>query len=130
MKCFVHHNAEASSVCKNCGKAMCIDCSSYSQHSGICPECRRIGFIKEREGLREALSKKISGIVILGIIAIAIIVGSITYGPPGIAAVALFPMIPIGFGVSKCKKYKARIDFLSTEICKLELALNRGSGTI
>lgn len=48
MRCFIHNDAEAISVCKRCGKAMCAKCSAYSGHSGVCPECRRDDFIKER----------------------------------------------------------------------------------
>ena len=48
MRCFIHNDVEAISVCKRCGKAMCPKCSAYSGHSGICPECRREDFIKER----------------------------------------------------------------------------------
>jgi hypothetical protein len=28
MKCFIHHSSDAVAVCKNCGKALCPDCSS------------------------------------------------------------------------------------------------------
>ncbi|MBO7214293.1 MAG: hypothetical protein J6V66_02225 [Clostridia bacterium] len=48
MRCFIHNEVEAISVCKRCGKAMCANCSAYSGHSGICPECRRNNFIAER----------------------------------------------------------------------------------
>lgn len=47
MRCFIHNEAEAIATCKRCGKAMCAQCSAYSNHSGVCPECRRDDFIDE-----------------------------------------------------------------------------------
>lgn len=40
MKCFIHEDREAIAVCKDCGKAMCRNCSAFTNHSGLCPECR------------------------------------------------------------------------------------------
>ncbi len=34
-------NKEAIAACRKCGKGMCANCSAYSGHSGICPECRK-----------------------------------------------------------------------------------------
>lgn len=48
MKCFIHTNKEAIAACRKCGKGMCEECSSYSGHSGICPECRKEELIQER----------------------------------------------------------------------------------
>ena len=47
MKCFIHNEVEAIAACRKCGKGMCQDCSAYSGHTGICPECRRQEFILE-----------------------------------------------------------------------------------
>ncbi len=47
MRCFIHREKDAIATCRICGKGMCDNCSAYSNHSGICPECRRIGFINE-----------------------------------------------------------------------------------
>lgn len=47
MKCFIHNEVEAVAACRKCGKGMCQDCSAYSGHTGICPECRRQEFILE-----------------------------------------------------------------------------------
>ena len=41
MKCFIHNGRDAIATCKKCGKAMCADCSAYSGHSGVCPQCRK-----------------------------------------------------------------------------------------
>ena len=49
MKCFIHEQQEAIAVCEKCGKGMCGECSAYSAHSGICPECRRKDFIEEKK---------------------------------------------------------------------------------
>ena len=67
MRCFIHNEAEAIATCKRCGKAMCAKCSAYSNHSGVCPECRRIDFIKEvkenNEDIKEFKKQKISNVV-------------------------------------------------------------------
>ncbi len=51
MKCFMHPQKEAIAACRNCGKGMCADCSSYSSHSGICPACKKEELIMERKQL-------------------------------------------------------------------------------
>ena len=51
MKCFVNINEEAIAACRHCGKGMCANCSAYSGHSGICPECRKKEFEKEVSNL-------------------------------------------------------------------------------
>ncbi len=63
MRCFIHTNIEAIAACRRCGKGMCENCSAYSGHTGICPECRREDFIKEVAQIKtqaEELSKKIT----------------------------------------------------------------------
>lgn len=47
MRCFIHTNVEAIAACRRCGKGMCENCSAYSGHTGVCPECRRNDFIAE-----------------------------------------------------------------------------------
>ena len=39
MRCFIHDEAEAVSVCKKCGKPMCASCSKHGSKDNICPEC-------------------------------------------------------------------------------------------
>ena len=41
MSCFIHKSKEGVAVCKQCGKNMCVECSSLVEHSGICPTCYR-----------------------------------------------------------------------------------------
>ncbi len=68
MKCFIHASKEAVAVCRKCGKAMCDDCSSYSGHSGICPECRKKEFeaeVVQNEGMRKKLKwEMIKGVAV------------------------------------------------------------------
>ena len=47
MRCFFHEAKEAIAACRKCGKGMCVDCSSYDNHSGICPNCKKEDFKKE-----------------------------------------------------------------------------------
>ena len=57
MNCFIHPAKEASSVCKKCGKAMCINCSAYSNHSGICPACKKEEYEIEQSILINSLKQ-------------------------------------------------------------------------
>ncbi len=41
MSCFIHKKKEGVAVCKQCGKNMCVECSSLVEHTGICPTCYR-----------------------------------------------------------------------------------------
>lgn len=72
MRCFIHPQTEAIAVCKRCGKAMCDDCSSYSGHSGICPECRLNEFRMEEDLLKKKIIKAIVTATIIGIAGIAL----------------------------------------------------------
>lgn len=137
MKCFIHTGQEAISVCKRCGKAMCADCSSYSQHSGICPECRRDDFIKERTSLQEKLrvnmrSIVVSCIVIVLSIALAIWLMVGVIGNLGAIAFILTAAFAIRVAVLfiRRKPIINRVDFLTGEIDKLTLSLGKGTGTI
>ena len=79
MRCFIHNNVEAIATCKICGKAMCADCSAYSSHSGICPQCRKEQFTNEVDTklkliyeLEREMTKRIwytilTGITIIGL---------------------------------------------------------------
>lgn len=137
MKCFIHTTQEAISVCKRCGKAMCADCSSYSQHSGICPECRREDFIKERAVLQENLSSNMRSIVLCSIaivltlaLAIWLIAGVIgSLGAIVFIATAAF-VIRVIMLFTRRKPMLERVDFLTGEINKLTVSLGKGTGTI
>lgn len=136
MKCFIHLTDEGIAVCKKCGKAMCMNCSAYSNHSGICPECRRDEFIKERED--KQLERKqnktafYSTIVLAVIITFAVIWASVTLYP-----VLLFFLVGSFFFVNHAitlskrdKEIEKEIAALTTEIDKLSAALKRGASII
>lgn len=57
MRCFIHNSVEAIAACRRCGKGMCSNCSAYSGHTGICPECRRNDFIVEATGKRQRVAQ-------------------------------------------------------------------------
>lgn len=70
MKCFIHGDREARAICLICGKAMCIDCSAYTGHSGKCPSCYLGEFRKQKNG-------KLTLITFMVIFAIAATVASV-----------------------------------------------------
>ena len=119
MRCFIHRTEEAVATCKQCGKAMCIDCSAYSEHTGICPECRRKGFIVKRNQITDQIAtlrqEKIQAIVF--------------------AVLLCFLIIPIFMGIYKAvtrtnsiNKLEEQAFWFDTEIQKLNKALSIGRG--
>lgn len=136
MKCFIHINDEAVAVCKQCGKAMCGNCSAYTNHSGICPECRRTEFIQECNILSLKLKKNKASIaasiavaavfavsavvlaVIVHVILLALLAGTLAFG---IRIICLY---------NTRKPFNVRIAYLSEEIAKLNVALNRSRSII
>ncbi len=136
MKCFIHMDTEAVSVCKHCGKAMCINCSSYSQHNGICPECKLDEYIEERNELYDALQKNKSSIikssvfaVLLAVIAVFLGVKVTVYCYALLVGTLAFA-IRIAVLVVRRKPINERVEFLTDEIDKLTLALQKGSRSI
>lgn len=137
MKCFIHVDKEAVAACKNCGKGMCADCSAYSGHSGICPECRKAEFEKELARLKTEVSEDRTKMTWFCIAAALIIIAAIV-----ISIVAktvwgmLIVLIDIYFAVKIVSKAKEinettkRINYLTGEITKLNKALASGSGLI
>jgi hypothetical protein len=100
---------------------MCADCSSYSGHSGICPQCRK----KELENNLVSKSREVDELKwpIIGwtIFAIGLcwtIIGGI-YG--GVKAYNR---------ASEKRDAEAEMVFLKKEIDKLNRALKQGRGTI
>ena len=136
MKCFIHISQEAISVCKRCGKAMCADCSAYSGHSGICPECRRDEFIKERASLNKRLSENMRSIVLSCIIIVLSIALAIwlTISVHKLFAVIFIATIVFAIRVLilfiRRKPMIGRVNFLTGEIDKLTLSLSKGTGII
>lgn len=110
MRCFIHNNEEAIAACKICGKGMCANCSAYSGHTGICPECKKTEYEKERSNLlgeKTIIPWKIAGWTLVSITIIGAIIG-----------------IPMIFcRVKDLNKINNRIDYLNSEINKLDQAL-------
>lgn len=136
MRCFIHSNVEAIAVCKKCGKAMCTNCSSYSGHSGICPECRRDEYIAERKNLISERKSNTASIVkssllaaVFAIVAIALAVAVTVYGAALLLGTLIFA-IRIMVLVTRRKPITDQIDYLDNEISILTTNLNKGSGTI
>ncbi|MDE7330168.1 MAG: hypothetical protein K2N30_03605 [Clostridia bacterium] len=136
MKCFIHINEEAISVCKKCGKAMCVNCSAYSGHSGICPECRREEYIAESARLNAELNRNKSSFIISIVLAVIFAVVAIVLA---IKLGAFFAVLLVGtvvFAVriliilKRRKPLTERLSYLTGEINKLGLALRRGTANI
>ena len=119
MKCFIHMNQDAVATCKKCGKAMCVNCSAYSGHSGICPECRVAEFKEERSknGARISSLKSEMGFgLFLSIIGIVLIV-------------PFFIGLYRYFGrKNECLVLEARNRTLDGEINRLESVLSKRGG--
>ena len=60
MKCFIHVEKEAVAACRKCGKGMCENCSAYTGHVGICPECKKKEFEAEKVSKYNELNQKSS----------------------------------------------------------------------
>ena len=121
MKCFIHGAKEAIAACRNCGKGMCSDCSAYSGHTGVCPQCRKEEFEIERiEKYKETKSLlwRIVGWSVLTVAlcwtVIAVLIGG----------------VKIFNRVRRRKEALNRIDYLNGEIDKLDNALKQGRSLI
>ena len=119
MRCFIHFEKEAVAACRTCGKGMCADCSAYSGHNGICPECRKIEFEKEREALKRhnnSLSTDITGNIIWGILLCWTIIGLI------------WNVVSIIAKSRQKGENNKRIDVLTEEIDRLESVMKQRGG--
>lgn len=121
MRCFIHIDDEAIAACRKCGKGMCSACSAYSGHSGICPECRKEDFVKERIAKTKIVNEHeqaITGYWIGGILLCWTIIA---------------PLIFLVKGLNRSTEKKAaqkRIDYLASEIEKLNNALKKHTVSI
>ena len=120
MKCFIHTAKEAVAACKTCGKGMCANCSAYSGHTGICPECREEGFLRELVTLK-AKDKSLGG-AIVGWSVFTVVLGITVIG-------LIFGVYKIIASVVQRKTGRKRIEYLEKEIRKLEKA-KVGNGVI
>ncbi len=136
MNCFIHPHKAAVATCKRCGKAMCENCSAYSGHSGICPECRNDEYKRERAALIDERKSKIRWIVFEAVIIALVVLFTLLMIIEAGAAMLVFliaALIPVPFIVRNAKRLKAikeRLTFVEGEIAKLDAALGRGVAEI
>ena len=136
MNCFIHPHKAAVATCKRCGKAMCENCSAYSGHSGICPECRNDEYKRERAALIDERKSKIRWVVFEAVIIALVVLFTLLMIIEAGAAMLVFliaALIPVPFIVRNAKRLKAikeRLTFVEGEIAKLDAALGRGVAEI
>ena len=136
MNCFIHPHKAAVATCKKCGKAMCENCSAYSGHSGICPECRNADYKRERAALIDERKSKIRWIVFEAVIIALVVLFTLLMIIEAGAAMLVFliaALILVPFIVRNAKRLKAikeRLTFVEGEIAKLDAALGRGVAEI
>ena len=136
MNCFIHPHKAAVATCKRCGKAMCENCSAYSGHSGICPECRNADYKRERAALIDERKSKIRRIVFEAVIIALVVLFTLWMIIEAGAAMLVFliaALILVPFVVHNAKRLKAikeRLTFVEGEIAKLDAALARGVAEI
>lgn len=136
MNCFIHPHKAAVATCKRCGKAMCENCSAYSGHSGICPECRNADYKRERAALIDERKSKIRWIVFEAVIIALVVLFTLWMIIEAGAAMLVFliaALILVPFIVRNAKRLKAikeRLTFVEGEIAKLDAALARGVAEI
>ena len=121
MKCFIHSAKEAVAACRQCGKGMCTNCSAYSGHSGICPECKKKDLEKEyamKISEDNSLKRGMIGCIVLAVLTCWSFVGAIIFGIMALAKNA------------KRKPVQQRIAYLYGEIDKLNRALNNSRAFI
>ena len=117
MKCFIHFEEEAVAACRNCGKGMCANCSAYSNHSGICPECRKKEFEQKVASLGQNKKDRIWTIVKWSLLCVFVIT----------IPVSAIVITVQAFGI---KKDNTEIASYMAEIEKLNKALDRGNASI
>ena len=136
MNCFIHPHKAAVATCKRCGKAMCENCSAYSGHSGVCPECRNADYKRERAALIDERKSKIRWIVFEAVIIALVVLFTLLMIIEAGAAMLVFliaALILVPFIVRNAKRLKAikeRLTFVEGEIAKLDAALARGVAEI
>lgn len=68
MKCYYHHNREATVTCNRCGKGLCSECGSFFRPP-VCVDCAE----QEAADTKSAMIKSIGLSVILMIVGIIVI---------------------------------------------------------
>lgn len=136
MKCFMHPDVEAIATCKKCGKAMCANCSAYSNHSGICPQCKMEEYQAELIDINEYRRSTIWGWIGKGIGFVALWAISIWLMAEEEYALALGVLGTLVFGIwsavkiPKFIKSSRRKTFLIEEIAKISKSLSKGDAVI
>ncbi|MGN0765892.1 MAG: hypothetical protein ACI4MO_05385 [Christensenellales bacterium] len=136
MKCFMHPDVEAIATCKKCGKAMCANCSAYSNHSGICPQCKMEEYQAELDDINEYRRSTIWGWIGKGIGFVALWAISIwlmaeeesawLLGVLGTLVFGIWSVVKIPTFINKTK----RRTFLIEEIAKISKSLSKGEAVI
>lgn len=136
MKCFMHPDVEAIATCKKCGKAMCANCSAYSNHSGICPQCKMEEYKSELNNINEYRRSTIWGWIGKGIGFVALWAISIwlmaeiefvwVLGVIGTLVFGIWSAVKI----PKFIKSSQRKTFLTEEIAKISKSLSKGDAII
>ena len=121
MRCFIHSNEDAVAVCIKCGKAMCVDCSAYSNHTGVCPICKKNQILAKIEEGKNSVAKikKQKSSALLGTILFC------------------WTIIGIFIGLKSINKHKAelakaeqQIKVAEGEVIKIQNALAQGGAGI
>lgn len=135
MQCFIHQDEVAIATCKNCGKAMCANCSAYSRHSGVCPACRLDEFEKKREFMNQDANGYLWGIIKWAFICALILAAAIALFATSkdLYILLVVPAILLFIGgmnifskIIKRKKLMLEIEKLTKEIEKIKKALETG----
>lgn len=126
MQCFVHSNLPASVVCKKCGKAMCVDCSAFANHSGFCPNCRKDSV---EEAIRKLNGIKKANVWTVLILALFVAGGTcavyfldVISSPLVFLALAAVPLLLVYLAV-KLKKLRADSQGLFANLAQIKLTL-------
>ena len=136
MKCFMHPDVEAIATCKKCGKAMCANCSAYSNHSGICPQCKMEEYQSELNNINEYRRSTIWGWIGKGIGFVALWSISIWLMAEIEFVWALGVIGTLVFGIWSAVKIpefiksNQRKTFLIGEIAKISKSLSKGDAII
>lgn len=137
MKCFIHQMIDAIGTCKTCGKAMCVNCSAYSNHTGICPICRKDEYIVETNSKKQDIAnlqnkKKMSifwiSVITIALVALAIYLKSAI--PLAFFPINLFFIFRFLYVNNKIKPLRQRVNWLDEEIAKINQSLLVGKSEL
>lgn len=122
MSCFIHNGKDGVAVCKECGKNMCVECSSLVQHSGLCPTCYRPTLIKQKKLLQIEI-KEIKSSIVHNIIMSIFLLITIFY--PITAIIKIRKLLN-----RKNNEIPKQIELLNQKIKAIDDALAQGNANI